>query len=144
MSIPHADDPLGYDVKIGSDLDPSGRPSWGAELVADALLHRLQADTLLMTEAPSGEIDFGIDLARKLAGATSAADLLTLGPQIEEVLRREKRVASVSVVLSTTTGAHAAQYRLLVAVAARLVTGETLERVVGVNSVSVEFLAAGR
>lgn len=68
MSIPHADDPLGYDVKIGSDLDPSGRPSWGAELVADALLHRLQADTLLMTEAPSGEIDFGIDLARKLAG----------------------------------------------------------------------------
>jgi hypothetical protein len=81
---------------------------------------------------------------RGLAGATSAADLLTLGPQIEEVLRREKRVAGVSVVLSTTTGAHAAQYRLLVAVAARLVTGETLERVVGVNNVSVEFLAAGR
>lgn len=144
MSIPHADDPLGYDMKIGADFDPSGRPAWGPELVADALLHRLQEDTLLMIEAPSGEIDFGINLAKRLGGAASPADLLTLGPQIEEVLRREKRAGSLTAVLSVATGELAARYRLLVAIAARLITGETLERIVGVNNVSVEFLAAGR
>lgn len=139
-----ASDPLGYDMKVGADLDPSGRSATGIELVEDALLHRLQEDRLLMVGAPGGEIDFGIDLRRWVGQAFSDEQLAAKTPAVEEVLRRDVRIADITVRITKATGADASRWDLLVTIRATAITGDTIDRIVGVDQVSVQFLAEGR
>lgn len=140
----NAADPLGFDMKVGTDLDPSGRSATGLELVADALLHRLQQGKLLMIEAPDGQIDFGVDVRTWIGEALSQEALSARGPIVEEVLRRDVRIADVTVKISKTSGADAARRAFRIDLRAQTVSGETLDRIVGVDQVTVEFLAAGR
>lgn len=139
-----AADPLGFDFKVGADLDPSGRSATGIELVEDALLHRLQEGQLLMVGAPGGVIDFGIDVRLWVGEALSDAALTAKNPQVEEVLRRDPRVADVTVRITRTIGADASRWSLRIVIRALTVNGETINRIVGVSQVSVEFLAEGR
>jgi len=116
----------------------------GIELVEDALLHRLQEGQLLMVGAPGGVIDFGIDVRLWVGEALSDAALTAKNPQVEEVLRRDPRVADVTVRITRTIGADASRWSLRIAIRALTVNGETINRIVGVSQVSVEFLAEGR
>jgi hypothetical protein len=137
-------DPLGYDVKIGADLDPSGRSAAGHELVADAILHRLEQDQLLLTGAPDDQIDFGVDVRRWIGEATTDDAIAAKVPQLEEVVRRDPRIASATVTITRVTGETAARYKLLIRVQAITVVGQIIDRIVGVSAVTVEFLAQGR
>lgn len=143
MTAANQADPLGYDVKVGSDLDPSGRSATGLELVTDAMLHRLMADRLALTGAPDDEVEFGEDVRRWAGEALDADALAARAPRLEEVLRRDPRLASVAVALTLTAGAPASRYRFLISVSAVTVRGQVIERIVGVSQVTVEFLAQG-
>lgn len=136
-------DPLGFDMKVGEDLDPSGRSASGLELVTDAMLHRLEADRLLLTEAPDDEVDFGENVRLWVGEALTQEALEAKAPRLEEVLRRDPRLASVSVSLTLLAVAPAGQYRFLIAITAVAITGQIIDRIVGVSQVTVEFLAQG-
>lgn len=136
-------DPLGYDVKIGLDLDAGGRAASGAELVADAILHRMMVGRLLLTEAPEDEADYGEDVRAWVGEALSQEQIEARGPRLQEVLSRDPRIASVAVALRVATGADASRYRFIVAVSAATITGEIIDRIVGVSQVTVDFLAQG-
>ena len=136
-------DPLGYDVKVGEDLDPSGRSASGLELVTDGMLHRLQADRILLTAAPDDQVEFGDDVRKWVNEALSQSDLDARAPRIEEVLRRDPRLASVAVALSVAPTAVASRYRFLIAISAVTIRGQVIDRIVGVSQISVEFLAQG-
>lgn len=139
-----AADPLGFDMKVGVDLDPSGRSATGLELVDDAILHRLQEEQLLLVEAPGGVVGFGIDLRRWIGEALSDQALEARTPQVEEAIRRDPRIADVTVRVTRTIGADASRWPLRVEIHGVTTTGETIDRIVGVSQVSVEFLAQGR
>lgn len=144
-TIASASDPLGYDVKIGSDLEPSGRSASGIELVADGMLHRLSQDRLLMTGAPDDRVDFGEDVRTWIGEAVTQDVLDERAPRLEEVLRRDPRIANVTLSLQLVAGEDAAKkYRFLITVSAVTIRGQTIDRIVGVSQISVEFLAQGR
>ncbi len=139
-----ASDPLGFDFKVGADLDPSGRSATGLELVQDALLHRLQEDRISMVGAPGDEIDFGVNVRKWVGEALSDDALAAKTPAVEEALRRDVRIADIKLKITKATGADAARWALRIEVYAVTISGETIDRIVGVSQVSVEFLAAGR
>lgn len=139
-----ADDPLGFDMKIGWDMDPSGRSATGLELVEDAMLHRLEQDRLLMTGAPEDEIEFGENVRAWVGEAVSDEALSAKAPRVETAIRRDVRIADCTATLTKTTGADASQYDFLIRVQATTISGQTIDRIVGVSAVTVEFLAAGR
>jgi len=139
-----ASDPLGYDMKWGWDFDPSGRSATGLELVEDGMLHRLEQDRLLMTGAPEDEIEFGENVRAWVGEATSDEALSAKAPRVEAAIRRDVRIASATVRLTKTTGEDASRYDFLIEVHATTISGQVLDRIVGVSAVTVEFLAAGR
>ena len=143
-TIASASDPLGYDVKIGSDLEPSGRSASGIELVADGMLHRLSQGRLLMTGAPDDQVDFGEDVRTWIGEAVTQDVLDERAPRLEEVFRRDPRIANVTLSLQLVAGEDAAKYRFLINVSAVTIRGQTIDRIVGVSQISVEFLAQGR
>lgn len=141
-TIARGADPLGYDVKWGEDLDPSGRSASGIELVQDAMLHRLSATWLYLTEAPDDKVDFGEDVRLWVGEALTQQSLDAKAPRLEEVIRRDPRIASVTVDLTMQqSGAH---FNFLIAAHAITINGQTIDRIIGVNGVTVEFLAEGR
>ena len=145
-AAPHASasDPLGFDMKVGADLDPSGRSATGIELVQDALLHRLQDDRLSMVEAPGGEIDFGVNVRNWVGEALSDDALAAKTPAVEEALRRDVRIADLTLKITRMTGPDAARWAIRIEVHAVTISGETIDRIVGVDAISVQFLAVGR
>ena len=143
-TIATAADPLGYDMRVGVDLDPSGRSASGIELVADAMLHRLSQGRLLQTGAPDDQVDFGEDVRTWIGGAISQDFLDSRSPRIEEVLRRDPRLADVRVSLVLATGADASKFAFLINVSATTIRGQPIDRIVGVSQISVEFLSQGR
>lgn len=136
-------DPLGFDVKIGEDLDPNGRSASGLELVTDAMLHRLQCERLSLTGAPEDEVDFGEDVRSWVNEALSQSDLDARAPRLEEVIRRDPRIASATVSLTVTALAPASRYQFLIDIRAITTTGQIIDRIVGVSQVTVDFLAEG-
>lgn len=139
-----ADDPLGFDMKIGWDMDPSGRSATGLELVEDAMLHRLEQERLLMTGAPEDEIDFGENVRTWVGEAVSDEAISAKAPRVETAIRRDVRIADCTAKLTVAKGEDASRYNFLIAVRATTISGQTIDRIVGVSSVTVEFLAAGR
>lgn len=139
-------DPLGYDAFVREDMDPGGRAASGLELLEAALLHRLMTDKLLMVEAsPDGQIDFGRDLRKWIGEATTADSAAAKGPYVEEVLRRDPRVASASASVSIASGtlSDGSRVGLLVDYSVTTIAGQQIRRIVGISSVTVEYLATG-
>ncbi len=143
-TIANAADPLGLDMRVDSDLDPSGASADGLELVAAGMLHRLSEDTLLLTGAPDDQVEFGENVRAWIGGAVSQDSLNARAPRLEEVLRRDPRVASVTLSLRVTAGADASKFVFLIDVHAVTIRGQVIDRIVGVSAVTVEFLAQGR
>jgi hypothetical protein len=149
---PSPNDPLGFDAYLDEDLAPNGRSATGEELVANAIPHRLMADTLPCIDAPSGVKEFGVNV-RRWAGEplTFRADgtspqLDTKVAQIDAALQRDPRIAKNTIVLSQappgTTLTDGSQAVFQIALTSTLITGATVSRVVGVSAVSVGFLAS--
>lgn len=136
-------DPLGYDVKVGLDLDPSGRAATGLELVEDGMLHRLSQGSLLLTGAPDDQVEFGEDVRAWVGEALVDGEIESRAPLVELILRRDPRIANVSVVLSLLTPDDAPEVNFTIAVQATTVSGQSISRVIGVSSLTVAFLATG-
>lgn len=141
--IPRGADPLGWDVKWGEDLDPSGRSASGIELVQDAMLHRLTSTWLYLTGAPNDRADFGEDVRLWIGEALTQQALEAKAPRCEEVIRRDPRIATVTVGLTLLQGADASKYRFHIHVQAITIRGQTIDRIIGVSAITVEFLAQG-
>jgi hypothetical protein len=137
-------DPLGHDVWVREDIDPSGRSASGLELVDHAILHRLSEDTLLLTGAADDQVDFGENVRKWIGEALSQDVLDTRAPRLEEVIRRDPRIASAAVALTIATGDDASRYHFTIRISAVTVRGQAIDRIVGVSQVTVEFLAQGR
>lgn len=97
-----------------------------------------------MVGAPGDEIDFGVNVRNWVGEALSDDALAAKTPAVEEALRRDVRIADITLKITRTVGADAARWALRVEVHAVTISGETIDRIVGVSQVSVEFLAAGR
>lgn len=143
-TIANRADPLGFDMRVREDLEPSGRAATGIELAADEMLHRLMADTLSLVGAPGGQVEFGENVRMWIGEALDQNALDTRAPRLEEVLRRSPRLASVTVSLSVAAGDDASRFTFLIHIHATTISGQTIDRIVGVSQVSVEFLAQGR
>lgn len=133
-------DPLGYDMKCGLDIDRGGRSASGAEFVADGMLHRLLVDLLPLVDSPSGYIEYGEDVRRWCGAAIGDEELSARAAGLGPILERDERILETTVT-ATRTSAPGALLTFELAIEASLRTGETISRVVGVSAVTVEFLA---
>ncbi len=143
-NTPSPADPLGYDVYVRTDVDGAGRSATGLELVEHGMLHRLQEDTLLQTDAPNDEVEFGENLRLWVGEALTQDEIQRRSPRIEEVLRRDPRIATIAVSASITTGDDASRYRFTIRVFGQTTRGQAIDRIIGVSAITVEFLAQGR
>lgn len=137
-------DPLGYDVLVTDDLDPSGRDASGLELVLYGMLHRLSEDTLLMTGAPNDEIEFGKNVRKWVGEALSQDAINAKAPLVEMVLRRDVCIASVTVKLTLLQGEDSSRRGFLIDVRGQTTKAQPIDRVIGVSALTVEFLAEGK
>ncbi len=154
MTAPSPNDPLGYDVCIDvTDLDRTGRSAAGIELYEAAVLHRLTCEQLKMIDGDildaegDAVIEFGIDVRKWCGEPIDRQSAEAKNPLIDEVLHRDPRTrrVDVSTVVAPdgTVMPSGAMARLLIHLGLTTVTGERIERIVGINEVSVEFLARG-
>lgn len=147
MASPSINDPLGYDAYLAADLDRTGRSATGAELVDAAIPHRLMCRQLPKIGAPGGVVDFGEDVREWIGEPLDDASAATKATLIDVALQRDERIAKTDVVVSAAPPGVAmdrgGMADLLIALTYTLITGQTVSRVLGVNGISVEFLAGG-
>lgn len=156
MAAPSPADPLGYDAALLlDDLDPTGRSASGIELYEAAVYHRITCDQLPMigsgiVDPVTGVevIDFGVDVRAWCGEPIDRADAANKATILDEVIHRDPRTAKTAITVEQapagTTMPSGGMAIILVRLVLTTVTGEILDRVVGVNAISVEFLAAGR
>jgi hypothetical protein len=144
-----AADPLGFDVWVRTDADPSGRSASGIELVENAILHRITTALIPLVEAQDGFVEYGEDVRSWVGETTTAAKADAKGPRLALVLQRDPRLdpttirATVTIAPAGTTTPSGALVDLIVSIAATTTTGFPIALIVGVNSISVELLSQG-
>lgn len=145
MTAPSPADPLGYDVAVLDDLDPTGRSATGLELVDASVLNRLQCDELEVIDAPTGRVPFGVD-TRKWIGEPLTNPRGKI-PLIDAALQGDPRIAKVDRIdvrrIVGTALSDASMATLAIDLTYTTIDGQTVSRVVGVSEVTVEFLAGG-
>jgi hypothetical protein len=149
---PSPADMLGFDAFLDEDISPNGRSATGAELVANAIPHRLMADTIPLIGAPNGVKEFGVNVRRWVGEPLTfrpdgtSPELDAKVAQIDAALHRDPRIAQNQIVLTKapagSTLTDGSQAQILITITSTLVTGVTVSRVVGVSAVSVGFLAS--
>ena len=149
MSAPSPDDPIGYDLLVDeNDLDPTGRDASGEELALAAIVHRLTTDQIDLIDAPNGRVDFGKNVRLWCGEAITSDDAAAKGQLLDEILQRDDAIAKtqidVSIAPPGTTFEDGGNVELTIAIIATLRTGAIINRVLGVNSVTVDFLSQGR
>lgn len=156
MAAPSPADPLGYDAALLlDDLDPTGRAAAGIELYEAAVYHRITCDQLPMigsgiVDPVTGVevIDFGVDVRSWCGEPIDRADAANKATILDEVIHRDPRTAKTAITVEIAPPGVAmsdgAMAVLLVRLVLTTVTGEVLDRIVAVNAISVEYLAAGR
>lgn len=156
MSTPSPSDPLGYDAALLlDDLDPTGRSATGLELYEAAVAHRITCKQLAMigsgiVDPATGVevIDFGVDVREWCGEPVEEATSGNKATILDEVIHRDPRTARTAITVERapagTAMSEGGMAVLLVRLVLTTVTGEILDRIVGVNAISVEFLAGGR
>lgn len=152
MASPSANDPLGFDVFLDTDIDANGRSATGAELVANAMPHRLQADTIPCIGAPNGVKEFGVNVRNWIGEPLTfredgtSPELDAKVALVDAALQRDPRIASNVIAITKappgTALADGSKAEIIITITSLLVTGATVSRVVGVSAVSVGFLAS--
>jgi hypothetical protein len=133
---------LGYDMKCGTDIEPSGRSASGAELVADAILHMITTGDLPMVESENGYIEFGDDVRKWIGLELTQDGLEARAAGLGVIIERDKRVRQVEISATMTTR-DPTLWAIEIAITATLRTGETISTVFGVSALTVERLAQG-
>lgn len=156
MSAPSPSDVLGFDAALLlDDLDPTGRSASGLELYEAAVYHRITCEKLVMigsgiVDVATGKevINFGIDVRTWCGETIDRADLANKATLLDEVIQRDERTAKTSITVSSapqgTAMTDGGMAVLIINLVLTTITSEVLDRVVGVNAISVEFLAAGK
>ncbi len=152
MIAPSPADPLGYDVYLDEDITGNGRSATGAELVANAIPHRLMADTIPQIGAPNGVKDFGVNVRLWIGEPLtfradgSSPELDAKVALVDAALHRDPRIAFNDIAITKAppgaTLADGSQAMIQLAITTTTVTGVTISRIVGVSAVSVGFLAS--
>jgi hypothetical protein len=143
MSTPNPDpsSSLGFDWSYAADMFPDGRSASGGDLVGNAILHRLTTDALPLIDSDNDFVEFGDDV-RKWPGEGFTVDSLgARAAGIGPVVERDPRVSTAEVTGEMAEADGLWSFKLRVS--ALLRTGETIERVIGVSSVTAELLAGG-
>lgn len=140
--------PLGYDADVETDMVVDGRSCSGSRLVGNALLHRLQVDTLPLVGAPGGVATYGEDVRKYVGECTTPARANAKVPRIVAALARDPRVDASSVrvaiiVRPSLTFADKSAVDFAIAISAQTTTGLPISLVVGVSRISVELLSQG-
>ncbi len=148
-TIADPNDELGYDVHfVDGDIDPSGRSASGVELVDEAILRRLTCEQLYLIDGnDDGLVDFGINVRAWAQEAVTRETLASKPPIVEEAVRRDPRVAGATASVALAAGetfADGERVSYVIALRYTTITGITLDRIVGVSSVTADFLAQGR
>jgi hypothetical protein len=141
--------PWGFDRYVGptvngSDMLPNGRGCSDVELVANKILARSLCGTLPLIGAPGGVIDFGEPVQEWVGEALTAASLAQKQTRLTLVYQRIRAIdpATLAVTVSQT-GPAGAQCNFYITVSARLLSGQPIALVMGINAVSVDLLSQG-
>lgn len=143
MTTANPGDPLGYDAAVALDIGPTGASCSGADLVTNALLHRLLEDNLPMLGAPGDYVAYGVNVRRWVGEVTTQSRADAKGPELGMVVAREPRIDPSSIVVTLTVQPAGARYNLLLAISARTTTQLPIALVYGITSATVERLASG-
>lgn len=133
MTAPSVADPLGLDAYLAEDLDAGGRTATGLELLANALPHRLMADTLPCIDAPDDSIAFGVNVRNWIGVATTQEDLDARIPLVDGALHLDPRVASTRVTMSLPA-APGGLVAFFIGLEVLSITGDVISRVLAVPS----------
>jgi hypothetical protein len=139
MTAPSPGDPLGYDAFFDDDLDAGGRTATGLELLANALPHRLMADTLPCIDAPDDTIPFGVNVRNWIGVATTQEDLDARIPLVDAALHLDPRVASTRVTMGLPP-APGGLVAFTIGLEVLTITGDVISRVLAVPSDPTAFV----
>lgn len=129
---------------VTDDMTASGASASGVDLLAAAIPHRLQADTLPLVGAPGGYTAFGIDVRRWVGEVTSQAAADAKGPQLVVVICRDTRIDPGSVAAEVLfEHDQGPLYDLLITITAKTTTARPIALVLGVTSLTVDILSQG-
>lgn len=136
-----ASDPLGIDIRVVSDIDPTFRLCYGAENLQCALLRRLSTEPGALAEI-GDDPDYGYDVRDELDNeATGQADLARVHAKVTAELMKDPRVQSVNTRVVSTVGA-GGEASMQIPISGESSAGP-FAFVAAVSDVSVDFLKQG-
>lgn len=145
MSNANPADPLGFDVWVREDIDPSGRSASGVELVENAIYHRLTTDQLFLVGSPDdGYVEYGEDVRKWVGEVVDQESANAKAPQLAIVLQRDPRISPASIAVSIDARLAGEKYAFTISITCRTTSELPIALVLGVNAVTVELLSQGR
>lgn len=136
-----ASDPLGIDLRVVNDIDPTFRLCYGAENLQCALLRRLSTEPGALAEI-GDDPDYGYDVRDELDNeATGQASLARVHAKVTAELMKDPRVQSVNTRVVSTVGA-GGEASMQIPISGESSAGP-FAFVAAVSDVSVDFLKQG-
>jgi hypothetical protein len=129
-------DPLGIDLDVTTDMDPTFRLCHGARNLGNALLRRLNCDAGGLASI-GDDPNYGENVATELLNETSQGDLAVLNARIVAQCNQDERVQNARARVIAT------EESLVVPLEIETVTGVVFPLVASVGEVSVDRLKAG-
>lgn len=140
-------DPLGFDMYVGPvatggiDMLPGGDSCSGVQLVINGMVARSMADTLPMTDAPGGAVQFGRDVRGWVGSVAGTGTDNARAGELAIVYARDPRVDPGSLLVNLTSTQAGSQYAFQISVTARTTSGQPIAMILGVSALSVDILA---
>jgi hypothetical protein len=136
-----ASEPLGIDLRVTTDLDPTFRLCRGQENLNCALLRRLNTEAGALAEI-GGNPDYGYDVGGELDNEqTGQASLARVHARVTAELMKDPRVQAVDARVVSTLGG-GGDATLTIPITGESATGP-FAFVAGVSDMSVDFLKQG-
>lgn len=121
----------------------NGRACSGVELVRNGMVARSMADSISMIGAPGDRVPFGRDVRAWVGSAMTDSTAEARAQELTVVYARDPRLDSGSIRVVIATARAGSQYAFTISVSARTTTAQPIAMILGVNSISVDVLAAG-
>lgn len=126
---------FGRDISCTKSLR-TGRFSNGPRLVAEALFRRFTTPRGMLRGGDE-EQNYGLDLTEMVGAATSAADAASLPGRIRAEAKKDERIDSVEVTVTTSQNGPATSH--VISIAGTTAQGD-FTLVLGISDVTVELL----
>ncbi len=124
----------GIDLDCVDDVDETGRLKTGPDLIAQDVYHRLTTKKLIDND------DFGIDVRTYIGGGYDEETISSIQPEIDEVVQRDKRVASSVTTATLVSGEGTNDIKIVLSIEIEVDGGVTFTMVVKVSALTVELL----